>query len=323
MILNRRTMMLSSGGALLSCALPAWAVGAQIIGGPAFGSWWRAVLPAAADASEIGRAIEVVVSSVDNAMSPFKTSSEISRLNAATDTDWHRVTADTGQVIVESLRIASLTEGAFDPTVGPIVGRFGFGPITGTSMAGYENLQLGEGMLRKTVREASLDLCGIAKGHALDRMADVLLALGVSSFLLEAGGEVLARGEHPNGRQWQAGIETPDTNTPAFQRIVKLGEMALATSGDGINGGQEGGFSFNHIINPQTELPVINDVASVSVVSETAMRADALATALMVMGRERGLALAEQEGIAALFLIRDGAGISEVMSGQFARYIVA
>ena len=323
MILNRRNMLLATGGALLSGALPAWAPGAQIVGGPAFGSWWRAVFPTRVDASEIERVVETVVASVDGAMSPYKASSEISRLNAATDADWHPVSVETGEVIAESLLVARLTGGAFDPTVGPIVGRFGFGPIMGASAAGYESLQLGNGTFRKTTPAASLDLCGIAKGHALDRIANALLANEVDSFLLEAGGEVFARGQHPNGRQWQAGIETPATSRPAFQHIIRLDGMALATSGDAANGGHEGRISFNHIINPHTELPVANHIASVSVLSETAMRADALATAFVAMGLEGGLALAEQEGIAALFLIHDGAGISEVMSGQFARYIVA
>jgi thiamine biosynthesis lipoprotein len=323
MLLNRRNLLIGTGGALLSSVLPTWAAETQMIGGPAFGSWWRAVLPTATDAREIKVAIETVVSSVDNAMSPFKKASEVSRLNAAIDTDWQTVSDGVREVIAESLRIAQLTDGAFDPTVGPIVGRYGFGPITGSSLAGYQSIQLHEGKLRKTDPEASLDLCGIAKGHALDRMADVLTTRGINSFLLEAGGEVLARGLHPNGRQWQAAVETPDANPRAFQRIVELDERALATSGDSINGGQEEGLSFNHIINPHTELPIENGVASVSVIANTAMEADALATALMVMGGERGLALAERKGIAVMFLTRDLSGIFESMSKQFSRYIVA
>ena len=322
MILNRRNLLLGTGSALLSGALPTWAEGTHIIGGLAFGSWWRAVLPSSVDMQEAKAAIEEVVSSVDNTMSPFRKLSEISRLNAANDTNWYLVSDDAGKVIAESLRIARLTDGAFDPTVGPIAGRFGFGPITGTSIAGYQSIQLDEGKLRKTVPEASLDLCGIAKGYALDRMADVLTTHGANSFLLEAGGEVLVRGLHPNERQWQAAIETPDANPRTFQRIVKLDGMSLATSGDAVNGGQEGGVSFNHIINPHTELPIANGVASVSVISKTAMEADALATAFMVMGSERGLALAEQEGIAAMFLTRGTSGVSENMSGQFAQYVV-
>ncbi len=322
MMLNRRNLLLGAGGALLSSVLPTWGAGTQIIGGPAFGSWWRAVLPVATDAREIKAAIETVVLSVDDAMSPFKKFSEISRLNGARDTNWHPISGDVSKVIAEGLRIARLTEGAFDPTVGPIVGRYGFGPITGTPFAGYQSIQLGEGKLRKTVPEASLDLCGIAKGHALDRMADVLTTRGINSFLLEAGGEVLARGFHPNGRQWQAAVETPDVTPRAFQRIVKLDGMALATSGDAFNGGQEGGVSFNHIIDPHTELPIANGVASVTVIANTAMEADALATALMVMGSERGFALAEQKGIAAMFLTRDPSGVLESMSEQFSRCII-
>lgn len=322
MILNRRNLLLGTAGALLSGALPAWAAETQVIGGPAFGSWWRAVLPASTDIREIKIAIEAVVLSVDDTMSPFKKSSEIGRLNGVRDTNWHPVSRNVSKVITESLRIARLTDGAFDPTVGPIVGRYGYGPIMGTSYAGYQSIQLGDGKLRKTVPDASLDLCGIAKGHALDRMADVLNTGGLNAFLLEAGGEVLARGLHPNGRQWQAAIETPYATPSSFQRIVKLDGMALATSGDAINGGQEGRISFNHIINPLTELPITNDVVSVSVIANTAMGADALATAFMVMGRERGLALAEQKGIPVMFLMHTPSGISESMSAQFSRFIV-
>ncbi len=322
MILNRRSLISGAGSILLSGVLPSWGAETKIIGGSAFGSWWRAVLPSQVDTLEIKVAIEAVVALVDNAMSPFKKTSEISRLNDAIDTDWHSVSPKTGIVISESLRIAQLTNGAFDPTVGPLVGRFGFGPITGSSIAGYQNIQFAKGKLRKTIPQASLDLCGIAKGHALDRMGDILSARNVTSYLLEVGGEVLARGYHPQGRQWQIGIQTISGGMSAFQRIVNLDGVALATSGDTVNGGQEGGIYFNHIIDPQAQLPVSNGVASVSVICETAMQADALATAFMVMGSKAGLALAEQEGIAVLFLIREPSGISEVMSDQFLQYIV-
>ncbi len=322
MILNRRNLILGGGSILVAQALPALAAGTQVLGGPAFGSWWRAVIPSSADGDEITTVIEDVIASVDGAMSPFRQTSEIGRFNALENENWHPVSVETAQVVAESLQIARLTGGAFDPTIGPIVGRFGFGPIEGTSPAGYSCIEIGKSKLRKTVADASLDLCGIAKGHALDRMADALAIHGIRSFMLEAGGELLSRGRHPDGRTWQAGIETPNADISGFQRIVTLDGMALATSGDSANGGQEGNVSFNHIINPQTERPVINGVASVSVIAKTAMRADALATAMFVMGSERGLALAEQEGISVMFLTREAAGISEKMSGQFARYIV-
>lgn len=322
MISNRRNLLLGTGCALLSSALPAWASGTQTIGGSAFGSWWRAVLPASSDAQEIGTAIEAVVVSVDHAMSPYKKSSEISRFNAANDTVWHSVSDGAEKVIAESLRIARLTEGAFDPTVGPIVGRYGFGPITGASIAGYQSIQIEGRKLRKTDPKSSLDLCGIAKGYALDQMADLLTSRGINSFFLEAGGEVLARGRHPHGRQWRAAIEAPGVRPDDFQCVVKLDGMALATSGNAVNGGQEGGVSFSHIIDPHTGLPIGNNIASVSVISETAMKADAQATAFMVMGSKLGLDLAEQENIAVMFLIHNTSGISEITSGQFARYRV-
>lgn len=322
MMLNRRELIAGAGAMLLAHASPARAGDTQLIGGPAFGSWWRAVVPTQADVTEISDVMQQVISAVDNAMSPFIPGSEVSLINRNTDPVWHTLSSETETVVAESLQIARMTQGAFDPTVGPIVGRYGFGPIQGGITAGYTSLQLDGHLLRKNDPSATLDLCGIAKGFALDQMVAVLDTLSVQSFLLEVGGEVLARGLHPSGRRWQAGIESPDLGIESVQRIVHVDGLALATSGDRINGGQQGGVAFNHIIDPQTGVPVSNGVTAVSVLAKTGMKADALATALLVMGGKRGLAFANANDIAALFLTREAAGISEFMSESFAQHVV-
>ncbi len=321
-MLNRRELMAGAGTMLLAHASPALAGDTRLIGGPAFGSWWRAVVPTQTDAVEIADVMQHVISAVDNAMSPFIPDSEISLINRNPDPVWHSLSPDTATVVAESLHIARMTQGAFDPTVGPVVGRYGFGPIQGGEAAGYASLQLDGRRLRKNDSSATLDLCGIAKGYALDRMAAALDALSVRSFLLEVGGEVRARGLHPSGRWWLAGIETPGIGTAGLQRVVHVDHLALATSGDSINGGQQGGIAFNHIIDPQTGAPVSNGVTAVSVLAGSGMKADAMATALLVMGVERGLAFANANGVAALFLKRESAGVSELMSESFAQHIV-
>jgi len=323
MMLSRRSLMLMAGGAVLAPFLQVLDGGAQVIGGPAFASWWRASLPPACDAVKIRAALAEVIATIDAKMSPYKASSELSRINRSPGGQWLPISDSVGSVILESLRIARLTDGAFDPTVGPLVRRYGFGPIGGSATVDYRSIVLGRLGLHKAGPKATLDLCGIAKGHAIDRMALTIEAFGVRSFLLEAGGEVLARGGHPDGRPWQIGIETPSSTVPAFQRIVKLDGMALATSGQAINGGSEAGINFSHIIDSRTARPVVNSVASVSVIAESGMQADALATALVVMGSASGLELAERLDLAVLFQLREGDGVSEVMSKRFARSIIA
>lgn len=323
MTINRRFFLSAIGTAFLASSMPAWGKEIQTMGGPAFGSWWRASFPNSADTLRAKQLIEKVIFSVDTTMSPYKPYSEISIFNQTMNTDWQQVSQETIIVIRESLAVAAKTGGAFDPTVGPMVARYGFGPIKGNSVAGFGAIQLGARGVRKRVPYATLDLCGIAKGYALDRMAGRLVEHGFDAFLLEAGGEVIARGHHPSGRRWQVGIENPDSATVALHRIVGLDNQALATSGNAANGGQIEGISYSHIINPATRRPISNALSSVSVISDTAMRSDALASALMVMGPELGLAFARRENIAALFQIGSGATKTEKMSEHFSRYIVA
>ncbi|MEK6250099.1 MAG: FAD:protein FMN transferase [Planctomycetales bacterium] len=323
MMVNRRTFMMVTGGAFLTSTLPSLAGSTQIIGGSAFGSWWRASLPPTSDTREVWAAITEVIETIEASMSPYKASSELSLLNRSLDGQWIPLSDSIGQVISESLRIARLTDGAFDPTVGPLVRRYGFGPISGAVAVDYRSMVLGEQGIRKSMSKATLDLCGIAKGYAIDRMALVLEALGIRSFLLEAGGEVLARGRHPDGRSWQVGIETPGLAVPALRCIVRLEGMVLATSGNAINGGTETNVAFSHIIDSRTARPVANNVASVSVIAETGLQADALATALVVMGAESGLELAEKLNLAVFFQLREGPRIFETMSEGFAQYMVA
>ncbi len=322
-MVTRRTLFAMTGGALLNSALPVLAGGGQIIGGTAFASWWRASLPPDCDPTEMRATITRVFHNVDEAMSPYKGASELSRLNRSPAGHWLPISEDTSQVVSESLRVANATEGAFDPTVGPLVRRYGFGPIRGATSVDFRSIVLGERGVIKKKPGVTLDLCGIAKGYALDRLAEAVLLSGVSSFLLEAGGEILARGRHPDGRPWQVGIETPGSFPVAFQRIVRLDDMALATSGNQFNGGAKAGVYFNHIVDARVDRPITNNVASVSVIAATAMQADALATALYVLGAENGLELAKRLNLAALYQLREGREISEVMSERFARHIVA
>lgn len=321
--MHRRSMLLGAGATLGLASISAHANGVQTLSGHAFGSTWSVAVPQGVSAPFVGRLVNRVVQSVDLAMSPFQRNSELSRFNESRAVDWAPATAELVEVVDESLAIARLTDGAFDPAVGPVVNRFGYGPVKGSLDGHYREFGTGREMLRKTRPDITLDLCGIAKGYALDRIGASLVGIGLESFFVELGGEVLARGAHPSGRKWRAAIATAAPAANGVQRIVTLDGVGLATSGSMINGGQVGAVKFNHIVDPSTRSPVQSALVSVSVIDKIVMRADALATALYVMGSEQGLELAKRHNIAVLFQVQNEAGISELVSERFAEYIIA
>jgi thiamine biosynthesis lipoprotein len=324
MALTRRSLLASATSAVLAGVLPATAAaGVRVIAGPAFGTSWRVTLPEDMDKDAIAAAISAIVDSVDAAMSPFRADSEVSRFNAAATCDWQPLSPATCAVVRQSLAVAAWAGGAFDPTVGPVVGRYGFGPIRGCATGSYRHLVVREGAVKKTVPGLTLDLCGIAKGYALDRMVAALDGFGVSDFLIELGGEVFARGAHPHGRTWQIGVERPLPGATELQRIVRLDGQALATSGDAVNGYTIAGRRYSHIIDPHRREPADNGIASVSVFRPMAASADALATALTAMGSESAVALAEQDRISALIIVRADSAMQEFMTGGFAEAIIA
>jgi thiamine biosynthesis lipoprotein len=319
MMINRRNILLGAAATGICVALPASAT--QFLGGPAFGSTWRVMMPTSIVAPKVDRAITAVVAEIDALMSPWQSGSEISRFNSNRSLNWISLSPQITTVLAESRVVADLTNGAFEPGVGPLVNRYGFGPIIGEpgTLAG---LELRKNAARKMSPDLTLDLCGIAKGYALDRMVGALDELGLDSYLIELGGEVRARGRHPDARDWNVGIERPGKQL-TFQRIIAPQKLALATSGTFQNGYRDNSRLINHLIDPGLSKPVDNNIASVSVLAATAMRADALATALMVLGPKTGSEFAKHHGIDALFVLGQGPNFSEIITGDFADHILA
>ena len=302
--MNRRDLLILGGGTLLATGLPAWAQGPRAMHGKAFGSAWKLVADVdALDAAALREDIEAVVAAVDGAMSPFRAGSELSRFNRATTTGWQALSAETCAVVTEALRVAEATHDAFNPTLGPVTGRYGFGPIVEGASGTSQEISVREGGVGKARAELTLDLCGIAKGHALDRMADACMARGVTDFLLELGGEVFSRGRHPAGRTWRVGVEGPS----GFANALSLDGAAVATSGISVNAFSHRGRRYAHIVDPETQRPADSALFSVTVAARTAMTADAFATALFAMGAARGPAFARESGVEALFVTDDGA----------------
>lgn len=274
--------------------------------------------------ARVDRMIRDTLDAVNGAMSTYRPESELSRFNRSVETTPFAVSGPLLEVMARAAEISARTDGAFDITVGPLVNAWGFGPDATPSReptdeelealrarVGYTMLEIDRenGTVRKERPDLYCDLSAIAKGYAVDRIAGALEAEGLDHYMVEVGGEVRTGGFNAEGRPWRIGIVNPGPDGNPLNRAIPLSGMALATSGDYLNYRmRDDGARLSHTIDPQTGRPITHNLASVSVLHEECMTADALATAFMVMGAERAFDLASEGGIAALFLVRESDG---------------
>jgi thiamine biosynthesis lipoprotein len=315
-----RRAALGTIGAALVVPRRALATGISRIGGDIFGTTWTLIAAPGADLTPLVPAIQSLLAGIDRTFSPWRGDSTISLFNAA-PAALPCDDAALADVTSRALSIARLSEGAFDPTVGPIVARWGFGPITGGGAPDWRGLAAEDTTIRKTSDDLTLDLCGIAKGYALDRAADLVEASGLDAFLMEIGGEFVARGTHPDGRDWRVAIEAPpDVALPGPVLSLPDG-TAVATSGIGAQSYDLDGRTYSHIIGRGTRSPVDGSLHSVTVVSEDAATADGWATALCAAGPEAGPDLARTNAIAAVFLMPRDNRVRSVETGPIREFL--
>jgi thiamine biosynthesis lipoprotein len=278
--------------------------------------------PAASETNDLlSSAVVEELLVVVNAMSTYEPESEISRWNRSDSTDPVTISKPLAQVVKEGLSISVLSEGAFDITVQPLVDLWGFGPkrrkdepsqskitaaldLVGSNQVRLSPLDL---TLAKSKPGVWLDLSAIAKGYAVDRVSDRLVALGYPEHFVEIGGEIRTRGLKTDTMPWRIGVESPKANG-SVRLSLPLTDRAIATSGSYRNFRKYGDKTFSHTLDPRTGRPVMHKLVSVSVVSDTCMRADAWATALSVLGHQKGFNLAERLELAASFLYIDQSG---------------
>lgn len=285
------------------------------------------------DAAELRSSIDTALGAANAQMSTYMADSEISLFNASRSVEWQTVSPELCEAIERSMAISELTDGAFDITVGPLVNLWGFGPgelidkppgadaiAALLEVTGYENLHTdcANRAIRKDVAGLMVDLSAIGKGIAADRVGELLMSIGYENYLVEVGGELSIRGMNAQGEPWAIGIEAPLPNQRRPQTVIKLTNTGMATSGDYRNFFEADGKIYSHTIDSRTGRPVTHTLASVTVVDESAARADALATALLVLGPEEGLAFTEREQLAVMMLIRTNGGIEERQSAAFA-----
>ncbi|NQU56885.1 MAG: FAD:protein FMN transferase [Rhodospirillales bacterium] len=310
------------------------------LSGPTMGTTYQIKItdrPAHVDVERLAADVERLLETVNRQMSTYRPDSELSRFNTGTAQSWIPVSADTAEVAAEALGIAALSGGAYDPTVAPLVDLWGFGAggdgLKVPARRRIREIRVGLGHVKvqaqatppRLIKHAAnihVDLCGIAKGFGVDKLAEHLERIGVGHYLIEIGGELRGRGWSPRGGIWRVGIERPQASPDGAQRVVRLDGKGLATSGDYRIFFEEKGQRYSHILDPRTGRPIDHSLASVSVIAPTAMQADGLSTALMVLGPDEGAKLAEREGIAAFFIAKRGRGFAETATTAFLPHLI-
>jgi len=313
---------------------------AIVLNGSTMGTGWSVkywsdeVLP---DKTQVQKTIQSRLDSLEQMMSTYRADSDISHFNHSTSTAWQQVPAELAEVTSAALEISALTDGAYDITVAPLVELWGFGPVKmngkkpsadevekALQKIGYRKLAVNQHppQLKKRNVDLSIDLSSIAKGYAVDRVAEQLNALGIPNYMLEVGGELITTGLSQRGTSWRIAIEKPVDGIPSVQLVIDPNNMGVATSGDYRNYFEDdSGMRFSHTIDPVTGMPVKNRMASVTVIMPSVMQADGYATALMALGPDRAIELAEKNAIAAYFIIRNGKELHTEATSTFAKYI--
>ncbi len=284
---------------------------------------------------EIQQGVQQQLAEVNRLMSTYQPESDVSRFNRAEIAQWFSVSKATAEVVAQANEISRQTEGAFDVTVASLVDLWGFGPtyrdaeIPSAQMIEQELMRVGYQALEVRVdppalrkhTSLTLDLSAIAKGYAVDQVADFLDEAGVDSYMVEVGGEIRARGLKPGQEPWRIAIESPVPGQRSVQRVLDLMDKAVATSGDYRNYFEKEGERYSHTIDPMTGRPITHQLASVTVLAETSAKADALATALNVMGEERALAFANRYQLPVLLIVKQNTGFVEKTSSAFAAWL--
>ena len=286
--------------------------------------------------NKISDGIDEILSEINQSMSTYIKESELSNINFSTVSDWQSISDDLFEVIDHAINVSLKTNGAFDITIAPLVNLWGFGPdklqnkiptdeiieLTKKN-TGYKKISIDKSLKKISKLDPNLhiDLSGIAKGFAVDKIARYLDKRGFKNYLVEIGGELIGKGLNKDNQIWQIGIENPDNNSDTIKRIVRLKDMAMATSGNYMNYFEKDGVRYSHTINPVTGKPIKHKLASVTVLDNSAMNADALATAFMVLGSEKALSLADNLEIAIYLIIKEGKRFEEKYNDYFMPYL--
>lgn len=280
--------------------------------------------------------IEVLLGNINQTMSTYIEDSELSLLNKVNMQISVTISDELFYVINHAQQISEQTNGSFDITIGPFVNLWGFGPdLINRSIptpdeinfvkknVGYEKLILDDdsSSVTKTVSDMYIDLSGIEKGYAVDQISQLLQQHNIENYLIDIGGALIAKGNNQQDELWQIGIEQANPLSRELQRIVSLNNLSMATSGDYRNYFTHKGKRYSYTIDATSGEPVSHNLASVTVLHENCISADALATAMLVKGEAASRQLAKENDIPIYMIIRSEDGFIEEYNDQFKQYM--
>ncbi|MFK7817957.1 MAG: FAD:protein FMN transferase [Planctomycetaceae bacterium] len=304
------------------------------LSGPVFGTTYNISFKSdSVDEAVLAQAIDGRLAEIDLHMSNWRNDSDVSKFNATEPNIWFSVSQETASVVAKAKSITDQSNGMFDITVAPLVRAWNFGAAAKSSFnppteeqindtlqhvgSQYLEVRLAPPALKKTVAALEVDLSAIAKGYAVDAISELLTERSVDHFMVEIGGEIRASGASLPGAGWRIGLEAPERNARKIDSVIALHDEALATSGDYRNFFEFNGVTYSHTIDPTTGMCVDHDLASVSVIANSCMEADAWATAILAMGPDVGFEWAKAQNIKAMLLRRSTTGqpIRELTKG--------
>ena len=288
---------------ILAGTLLLTACGKTSFGGRTMGTTWS-LKTAQSTAADVGDEVQRELDRYEAMLSNWRADSPVSRFNASRSTEWQPMPAEVIEIVEIAKRIADDTDGALDITLGPLIDLWGFGahgrritPPTDEDIqsakkqCGWSHLEWSAEppALRKKLPEVEINLSSVIEGWVLERLAKRLQG----DFLLEIGGEVLARGFSAPGSPWRVGVQTPDAPSGDVMQTLPLSNATLATSGTYRQHFEDAGSTFAHVLDPRTGRPVHHSLRAVSVMNDSAILADGYATALLVVGPHKGRVVAE------------------------------
>lgn len=283
-----------------------------------------------ADAPSLQSGVERILAELDAQVSTWRDDSLVEAFNRAPAGTCMAMPADVLEMVRVGEGLSLQSNGAFDLTLEPLLNLWGFGPRSRSeqvpdaeaiaavlAQTGQRHLHIDAGQLCKDI-DLQLDFNSIAAGHAVDLIASWLEQQGVSSYLVEATGELKARGRKPDGSPWRIAIEAPLDDQRVAQKVLALDGYGVSTSGDYRNYFEEDGRRYSHTLDPRSGQPISHRLAAVTVLHRSTLLADGLSTLLMVLGPEEGADWAERQGIAAFFVTREGDGFVSHATSAFA-----
>lgn len=313
----------------------------SVLNGKTMGTVWQVTL---ADVDEqrviaLRQLIQQQLDQDDQELSTWKQDSLLSHFNQYQGTEPWPVTADMADMVTLSLRIGTLTEGAMDITVGPLVDLWGFGPIkqphhtppaeqiaeakARTGLQHLRVIQAANGQwLQKDLPRLQVDLSTVGEGYATDHLVRLLEQQGITRYLVSVGGAVYSRGTNAQGQPWRVAIQKPTDRENAIQARVDLQGHGISTAGSYRNYYDLDGKRISHVIDPATGRPIQHHLVSATVIAPTALEADGWDTGLLVLGQQKAQAVALKEKLAVYLITQEGDQFTSWMSPQFKSFLI-